>query len=99
MSSALLVLALSACAASAPEELRVPEHQTVYQCGSTGHVIGEWCFGGTADELAPLVHAPCWESEDERFCVGPLGQCFPVCLYCCGPDCGPGCNALQGCRC
>ncbi len=34
-----------------------------------------------------------------------LGECVPtsrhqgLCLYCCGPDCGRGCNAFGGCWC
>ncbi len=94
-----LLLALVACAESAPEELQVPEHETVYECGYGEQILGEWCFDGSADDLSQLVRAPCWESKDERFCVGPpWAPCFPVCLYSCEPG-HRGCNALSGCRC
>lgn len=97
---ALALVALLACAESAPEEFQLPEHETVYQCARGAQVIGEWCYPGTAETLGKLVRAHCEESTDERFCgFGPLGLCFPVCLFCCGPECGPGCNAYQGCYC
>ncbi len=95
-----LLLAFAACAESAPGDPVdvLPDLSTVYECGGTSHVIGEWCFDGEAGELSALVGAPCWPSEHERFKVGPLGQSHPVCVYSCEPG-HQGCNSLAGCFC
>lgn len=68
----------------------------VYMCEATaGNELGhaEFCLN---DDDAP---------EDLDAAEAKYGACEPtprhqgLCLYCCGPGCGRGCNAYSGCYC
>lgn len=58
----------------------------VFVCG-----VSEICVDDTDEALAA--------AELDLGACEPTGRHQGLCRFCCGPDCGRGCNAFQGCHC
>lgn len=97
----LIAIALAGCQScreiGGGAGLDLPYFDVVYECEAvdgTGRVV-ELCYDGGATELGEaLADEPggLWTCE-------PTPRHFGPCIYCCGPSCGRGCNAFQGCYC
>jgi hypothetical protein len=73
----------------------LPGYGVVYRCEADQGMVFEFCFDGSADQLELGM-------AEARY-VAPVCRPTPrhlgPCEYCCGGDCGRGCNAFQGCFC
>ena len=77
--------------------LDLPWFDVVYECEAadgSGRVL-ELCFDGEAVELGEALG----DEPGGMWTCDPTPRHLGPCIHCCGPDCGRGCNALNGCFC